>query len=322
MDWDLELEIRRRRRLLQNPYAHLNADGEFDAVRGPLDLQSKIRRERYLHQNPWAYLDDHGNYSASRENDGDGEHSPPLIDVDEILNGQRKGGRFSKNEIETIVRRLQMEIWRNRKDIWSQVENVDPMNVLEPAIALKCLGYKVCLEETLGQYSERGEHFEVAGSHDSANRVVNVSRRFQPAVRNFTTAHELAHAVLHVQSGLHRDRPLDGTPGAGSRTAQESEADAFAAYFLMPAKQVRIEFRRRFLTECFSLDDATAFALGADNLSAAQERCGTFRNLARELARAELYNGVHFESLAKHFRVSVEPMAIRLEELNLIKLLT
>jgi Zn-dependent peptidase ImmA (M78 family) len=192
------------------------------------------------------------------------------------------------------------------------------MDILDPSLALQSLGYSVKVQESLGQYSTNGELFEVAGILDNSNTQVMISRRFSPVIRNFTTAHELGHAGLHDGSGLHRDRALDGSPNNHLRDGKEIEADVFAAYFLLPEKRVRSVFQKIFLTQSFILNEDTAFALTSKDLGSLQDRCRTLRDLTRILASAEYYNGVHVISLANHFRVSTEAMAIRLEELVLV----
>jgi Zn-dependent peptidase ImmA (M78 family) len=210
-------------------------------------------------------------------------------------------------------------LWRDHKQA-SKSANINPLDVIDPVIALEQLGYSVDGDADIGQYQEGGEVFEVAGIIDRESSVVRVSGRFAPAVRNFTIAHELAHAVLHDQSGLHRDRAQDGSNG--SRPAEdrlETEANTFASYFLMPAKQVRAAFEQRFLTLDFKLNENTAFALAAQPYADLESRCRTTRDLATMLARTEHYNGKRFHSLANQFGVSVQAMAIRIDELALIR---
>jgi Zn-dependent peptidase ImmA (M78 family) len=112
---------------------------------------------------------------------------------------------------------------------------------------------------------------------------------------------------------------LDGSSGGAPRIPVEAEADLFASYFLLPEKPLRKAFEQKFLTQRFVLDDDTAFALNSKSLNFVRSRCRTLRDLTRILADAEYYNGVRFDSLAKQFRVSIDAMAIRLEELGLVE---
>lgn len=273
-----------------------------------------IHRSRKLLQNQYAYLDGDGGYDAVFP----GTPAPVIIPPNDLLNGRNKGKRFSKKDIEEIARKLQVEMWLHRQEIWPGRGDIEPLDVLDPGLALKAIGYSVDVCESLGQYRGQGESFEVAGILDNDSSRVQISRRFSPEIRNFTIAHELGHAILHAGSGLHRDRALDGTSARQLRPPNEFEADNFAAYFLLPEKQVRIAFAQKFLTHRFVLDEATAFALFAEAQPVLQSKCRTVRDLTRMLASAEHYNGVRFESIAKQFGVSIEAMAIRLEDLGLV----
>ena len=163
-----------------------------------------------------------------------------------VLNGRRRGRAFTRPDIERIVRNLQNEMWLRRAELFPSVDDVDPLQILDPELALRSLGYRVVMRESLGQHAAGRDSFEVAGIVDNFNETVEISRRFSPVIRNFTTAHELGHAVLDQGSGLYRDRGLDGG-GLGPRDPRESEADIFASYFLLPEKQVRAAFRKRLM---------------------------------------------------------------------------
>ena len=162
---------------------------------------------------------------------------------------------------------------------------------------------------------------DCAGFIDKSKKYVGVSSQFPLPVRNFTTAHELGHALLHDIDSRHRDRALDGGSVPDTRDRIEVEADKFAAFFLMPEKLVRSEFRKRFLTEQFHISDETAFALISDSQDALRRKCSNDKQrLARLLAGTGNYDGKNFESMSEYFKVSISAMSIRLEELNLIQL--
>ena len=252
--------------------------------------------------NPYAYLDEYGAFSAL----------PPCAQIETAQNRHR----FSEAEIEQKAKELQRIIWKNRKLIWGADIPSNPIDMLDPSIAFRLMGYDYDLDETLGQYRSQGQLIEVAGVIDSSSKRVRISRRFSTEVRAFTAAHELGHAVLHEARGLHRDRSLDGT--LQSRDPIEKEADKFATFFLMPEKLVKSRFESQFATECFALNEATVFALSGGNLSDFQKKHHSLRDLSRILAKAEYYNGLYFTSLSNQFRVSPEAMAIRLEELKLL----
>ena len=185
-------------------------------------------------------------------------------------------------------------------------------------LALRCIGFRSELVDSLGQYLWEGEYLEVAGTIDGSERTVQISRRFEAPVRKFTAAHELGHALLHDAQGLHRDRALDGTELGIPRDHTEWEADVFATYFLMPEKQIRTAFEHAFKAREFVLNEETAFALTAGDLETLRATCSDVRDLSRVLARTTQYDGVQFYSLVEQFGVSAEAMAIRLEELRLV----
>lgn len=300
-------EITKSRRLLQNPYAHLDGNGAFAALRkssapvGPY-LGKQITESRRLLEDPYAYLDGRGGFSAST---GSGH-----------LAASRQRRRYSNAEIEQKTKEVHRLIWRDRKRIWTKAVPADPIDMLDPAVALELLGYHFDLDETLGHYHENGRPIEVAGLIDNATKRVRISRQFPDSVRAFTAAHELGHAVLHEARGLHRDRAIDGVKL--SRDIIETEADTFATNYLMPRKLVRDRFHCHFETESFIFDEDTVFELVQKSLPEFNSKHKTLRDLSRLLANAEYYNGRRFVSLASQFRVSVEAMAIRLEELELL----
>jgi Zn-dependent peptidase ImmA (M78 family) len=277
-------------------------------------IEQRIRQSRADLENPYAYLNGEGEYEALVP---EGTLTTAQIDMARVLDGQRRGRALTRSDIQRIVRNLHTEMWLHRAEILSTEEEVDPLQILDPELALRSLGYAVAIRESLGQHAAGRDSFEVAGIVDNSKETVEISRRFSPAIMKFTTAHELGHAVLHQGSGLHRDRGLDGV-SIGPRDPREAEADTFAAYFLLPDKQVRTAFSKRFLTEEFRLNEASAFALGAGSLRHLQDRCRSERDLARILAAAQHYNGAHFKSLSERFGVSIEVVAIRLGELDLI----
>ena len=281
-------KIREDRRRLQNPYAHVMGDGTLHAL--PPDSASRraVTPSRdELAVDPWS------------------------------VRRKVKGLGRSRSSIKKIARDLQGKLWADRELLFPDGKPVAPIAVLDPIIALRSIGFQCELVESLGQYQLEGEYVEVAGIIDRAERTVQISRRFPLPVRNFTAAHELGHALMHDGLGLHRDRALDGTDHGIRRDQREREADTFASYFLMPEKLVRAEFKHRFKAREFIMNEDTAFALNAGDLGSFSANYDT-RDLSRLLARATQYDGIPFRSLAEEFGVSVEAMAIRLEELKII----
>ncbi len=308
MSKSLNDRIFESRRLLQNPYAYLNDLGGFSATpQHDENIEAstdEITRSRLKLQNQYAHLNETGGFDAL-------SNYPSIPHV-------KKKERYSIDEIEQIAKKLQRSIWQNRNRIWLNKIPSNPIDMLDPVVALKFIGYDCELEETLGQFRSNGKLIEVAGTIDNHSKQVHLSRRYTSNIRSFTAAHELGHAFLHQANGLHRDRPLDGT--RLSRNAIELEADKFATFFLMPRKLVKTIFKKFFLTDKFILNEETTFALGLGDFMTQKKQVKTLRQLSLILASAEQFNGLHFISLADQFRVSNNVMAIRLEELELVAL--
>jgi len=227
--------------------------------------------------------------------------------------------RYTDEQIEKKARALQIELWQHRHDIWRENSPVDPMHVLDAAKALDLLGFRVRYQDGgLGQFQQGRKRIDVAGLIDPASKTVEISTLASPTERVFTLAHELGHVMLgSVGAGVHRDRALSGS--AIARDPIERAADKFAAYFLMPRKLVYGIFSEYFLTGCFTLTDETAFALRTTTLDVVKKDLPTLRDLSLWLASTERYNSRGFRSLAERFNVSVGAMAIRLEELGLVR---
>lgn len=315
--------ISERRFLLQNPYAHIE---DLEARQIDLDdhkqshsLATAISSSRELLQNPYAYLDGAGNFSAQAK-----PNSNKLVEGNArkaFTNRNSTSVSITRSyfEIEAKVKDIHELIWRNKDSIWIGAVPVDPVDMLDPAVALKLIGYEYQLADGLGQYQSAGGLLEVAGLIDHSSKTVQISRQFPSNVCAFTAAHELGHAILHPSAtGVHRDRPLNGA--TLSRERSEIEADKFATFFLMPARLVRSRFAGIFGAEVFFLDEDTSFALAGVSHSELKKKCKTIRDLSRLLASTGRYDGMQFPSLADQFRVSIETMAIRIEELALLSL--
>ena len=152
---------------------------------------------------------------------------------------------------------------------------------------------------------------------DKDRQWIGISPNFPNEVKRFTMAHELGHAILHKQTVQHRDRPFDGS-FIISKDAFEKQADKFAAYFLMPGKQVSKVFQFIFGVPKLYINESTVLALGVGNIHAFRAKCKDRRGFANVIAQTELYGGKPFNSLTKIFGVSAGAMAIRLIELDLV----
>ena len=290
------------------------------------DLQQKIHEDRLLRGNQYAHVSgDDGTFDAlpagptpARHHSDVPARSVPEINLGSISSKVNDGGPLSRRRIEEIARELQIRLWGVRTELFRSERDVDPLALLDPFVALRCIGFRCELVDSLGRFMWEGRYLDVAGIIDDSERTVRISREFDPPVRKFTAAHELGHAVLHDARGLHRDRALDGGELRRRRDRTEREADDFATYFLMPERLVRSAFESAFKAREFVLNEDTAFALNAGGLESLRATFHEVRDLSGLLAGTTHYDGVQFYSLAEQFGVSVKAMAIRLEELNLI----
>jgi len=222
-------------------------------------------------------------------------------------------------DIEELARNLQNTLWVEKDRIWKEEDINDPMLLLNPKTVLKkILDYIVIGENSLGIYQIDDEMFQVAGIIDKRQKTVKYCSQYPEEVQNFTLAHELGHAIMHDKLLQHRDRPLDGSINS-SKSTEEMQADRFAVHFLMPRKIVQAIFFKMFAMNRFVINEDTALALRVGNHVDFKRRCNDKRGLSRVIASAVFFAGQDFNSLAKSFNVSVEAMAIRLEELELVE---
>lgn len=239
------------------------------------------------------------------------------VEIKDLRSGQWEEISLSDASIEKVARQLQNVLWSYRDRLWKEVPD-NQLAVLKPEVAIeKLLGYKFGYA-TLGQHSFDGGVSEIAGQIDKDQRTVLVSSRFQREVQNFTAAHELGHALFHKGMVLHRDIPLDGS-ASYSQDFRERQANKFAAFFLMPEKQVKAVFQELFMSERFLISQNTVFELREQSVSDFRVKCRNVHGLARHLANVEFFKGRAFNSISKVFGVSVGAMAIRLEELDLVE---
>ncbi|WP_082541952.1 MULTISPECIES: cyclodeaminase/cyclohydrolase family protein [unclassified Rhizobacter] len=243
------------------------------------------------------------------------DHDPTAL-VGKIFTGSK--ARYTRRDIDTRVADVQRLVWGLRDGIWLDGQSSpDAVSLLDPEIALRRLGYRLEEHDSLGVFRSGTDVFEVAGLLESDIGRVRISAQMNPNVRRFTAAHELGHVVLHPHLlEAHRDRPLDGS--TISKASIELEADRFASSYLMPANLVRTRFMKTFGSVPFVLSEEAAFALVGTASPKVHQVLRSRRGLARTLAAAVSYNGQQLISLAAQFKVSIEALAIRLEELGLV----
>lgn len=215
--------------------------------------------------------------------------------------------KLSFSYIENLVSRFQNFLWVNRMEIWDE-ENMDPLDILKPQKAFEVLGYTYDTPLTLGQQNIDGKVIEIAGVISKSKKIVKISSQKKPYIQNFTAAHELGHALLHNQDVLHRDGPLDGSKPSNPRNPQETQADKFAAFFLMPKKQVLRIFGELYGTSQFVINEETVFALGEKSIRQFRDECKNLRGLSKFLSSNTFYHR-NFKSLKEIFGVSEGAMA-------------
>jgi hypothetical protein len=223
---------------------------------------------------------------------------------------------MDKVRIEKEARKLQFEIYSQRRMLWP---NTEPpvLAMFEPRVIAEYLGFEYDIRDRLGAIDSRTS--EAAGTIDLGRQIIAVSAQFSSEERRFTGAHEIAHAVMHPWIGervAHRDRPMFDL-GGEHRAIEEREADYFAACLLAPTKIVIKQFELRFDTrKPFPMTEATLFAIGASNDLFAAPRGSLL--FGRAVAVRQSYGTKKFPSLCQHFGLTPSAMAIRLRECGLI----
>lgn len=319
------INISASRKSYGNQYAHLNDAGFFDlspeeqthrtTSRSPKTTSVAATRREL--GNPYAFLNDAGGFDTADL----GESALPRLPLAKFSSVAKVSGKNPISRIEQLAHEIQVEIWNLRQQMWPDGVPTDPVELLDPSMALEAIGFNYSLSDSLGYFSDRDTGTKVAGYIDQSKKSVRISRHLPYETWRFTAAHELGHAILHNDVRMHRDRAIDGSVTyANRRDRIEVEADKFASVFLMPEKLLRIRFKQIFMCERFALNHETAFALDPSGLLALNNRNIARRELARILAKAERYNTRHVIPLFKQFKVSVEAMAIRIEELDLIEM--
>lgn len=307
----IEERISASRQLMCNPYAYLDDLGEFSASELNVTNLEALRKDKFVKQNPYAHnMDLESNSDKALGVSSQFSYKFPFPHKD-------SSGRIKDSDIERLVDLVKGTIWANRQKLWNDNLPKDPVELLDPEIALNMIGFNVEHSESLGEFEYRGQLYDVSGQIDREGNKVTISKREPLISRRFTLAHELGHALMHHQTGLHRDPPPNNRADY-QREPLEREADKFAAYFLMPKKLVLKEFVDIFMVEKFAITENRRYALNPSNDVKIEKHISTRRGLARHLAGASSYNGEHFQSLADRFIVSIESMAIRLEELEIV----
>lgn len=224
---------------------------------------------------------------------------------------------ISIRDIEDLAKKLQNSLWLNRNLVWKTQQLDTLIEILSSKKVIRLLKYDYREKDTLGV---NDLNQEIAGIINNEDFTITVSSMFAPEVRKFTLAHELGHALLHNKIIQHRDIPLDGSETSHRRPIEEIQADKFATFFLMPEKVVRGVFEEIFQTSRITLNEQTAFAFGGLSIRELRKEYTTVRDFSRMIAKLSYFENRSFASIASVFGVSFEAMAIRLEELGLVKI--
>ncbi|MFC4818447.1 cyclodeaminase/cyclohydrolase family protein [Flavobacterium sp. GCM10023249] len=245
---------------------------------------------------------------------------PFYLELHDLIDNLKSNKIHSDEMIEAGISKLQKLIWKHRNLIWPDNPPQDYKDLLNPELILReVLGYDYVCREEFGVLDEKNNTKEIAGIIHQSNRLVVVSNKYPVPVQRFTAAHELAHALFHLDDTLHRDNLEDFAQSNGTKSKTEKEADRGAVFILMPRKFVIKEFTSRFGIPPFVIEENSTFNLTRGDITSLRNEVKTLRGLSKKLAVSESYNHIYFESLASFFNVSIEAMAIRLEELGLVK---
>jgi hypothetical protein len=217
---------------------------------------------------------------------------------------------------EQAARELQIELWDLQCALWPG-EKITPLDVCDPWIAAKHLGFEV-QEGWLNSTATR-QGFQLGGFIDRPAKLIAVSDEQKPRTKLFTLAHEVGHLLMHPGLHHHRELPMHGLTEPREPTdAKERQANHFAGCFLVPAKQLRLAFLACFGVESLNLTDAVAWELLGANYMSLMNAPYPSLVFARVVAQAKRFGGRHFGALHDLFQVSPTTMAIRLRQTGLV----
>ena len=226
---------------------------------------------------------------------------------------------MENDEIELSARELQKQIYRERHLLWPD-EEPPVLRMFNVETAVKILGLSMDRCDYLYWPLSDGSRGEVAGMVDREQKRISLSNKFRPTVIRFTGAHELGHYLIHKSELAFRDPPIEGVSRPGAPRPQiEREADHFAASYLMQRFLVRKYFAERFRQYTpFPFNYVTAMLLHSRDPIAILRETDIYQR-AVMLAGATKFGSATVVSLAELFQVSIQSMAIRLVELELVK---
>lgn len=225
-------------------------------------------------------------------------------------------GPTTQVDPEEAARQLQLELWDRRCALWPG-EHVTPLDVCDPWVAAKYLGFTV--QEGWLRSDGTRQGFRLGGFIDRPANLIAVSDEQNQRSKLFTLAHEVGHVLLHPGLHHHRELPMHGLTEPREPTdPRELQANHFAGCFLVPKKQLRLAFSASFGVQSLKLTDNVAWELLGASAPALMNAPYPSLAFERVVAQAQRFAGRHFGALTDLFRVSPTTMAIRLREVGLV----
>lgn len=164
----------------------------------------------------------------------------------------------------------------------------------------------------------------VDGIYNFARRTITVSKAQPQARLRYTAAHEVAHALYDPDIVQFRQRGASVSDRLDpEQKAREQRAEVFAAELLMPTELTRDAMIKRFgspLNCTVAHDDLAYFLSLAAHQKITPSQLAHMPQVRRAalFATADNFQGKHFVPLAEQFGVSVEAMAKRLLDVDLV----
>jgi Zn-dependent peptidase ImmA (M78 family) len=225
--------------------------------------------------------------------------------------------------VHSAARDLHAELWRRRRQLWADPPRVvlDILPLDLDVVATRLLGLHVERVPTIPGEVDRSP---VAGLWHPARKTIVIATNFDLTVQRFTLGHEIGHHVFnHAVGTLHRDRPLDGSDRhAPRRNPLESTADMFSAALLIPTLELRNTFTNLYGGSISpDVNEHVFYHLRVPDKARIDMKTfasASRRDRSRWIAANTCVDGLVIRSLAQMFGVSVEAMAIELEDLDLV----
>ena len=267
-----------------------------------------LHSHREKMRNPYAYLGPNGDFECLDPKNGElraSEIKSLKTDFFKVSNSLKYP--MKRKQVAKIAREFMLSRWRSLESRIPDYES-RVYESINPASGAKAIGYEVII---LPMQTGLGADYGIAGFINPEKKQIYIDSQQPSDILRFTAAHELGHAIIHPNIGLHRDRSEEFLKSG--RPQVEKEADWFAVEYLMPRKLVVKEFFNRFGDVEQSKDFFRAgLSIKLKNSTVDQ------RSMTIALASAGGFLGKVFMPLHERFGVSVLTMAIRIEELNLV----